>query len=79
MRINQVPGVNSDCIASFGIDAYSTLIWNRLVRQRFAHLLTSPCFVMAELVFNKPIPLRPLTPEFVDDGDIVDVRLLTKT
>lgn len=77
MRIDNVPGIHCDCIASFGIDGYSTLIWNRLVRQHYADVLTSPCFVMAELVFKKPIPSRPPTPEFVDGGDIVEVRILT--
>ena len=33
---------------------------------------------MAELVFKKPIPNRPLTPEFAADPDFVEVKLLAK-
>jgi len=32
---------------------------------------------MAEIIFKQPIPDKPLTPEFVDDGAKVEVRLLT--
>jgi len=80
LRINQVPKLNCDFIASFGMDGYGTLIWNRMIRNKFAHWLASPGFVMAELIFKNPlnpIPLKPLTPEFNDDRSCVEVRLLT--
>jgi hypothetical protein len=32
---------------------------------------------MAELIFKKPLPPRPISPEFNDTGDYVEVRLLT--
>jgi hypothetical protein len=34
---------------------------------------------MAEVVFKKPIPRGPLTPEFATDPAYVEVKLLTKT
>ena len=33
---------------------------------------------MAELVFKKPVPEKAITPEFADDPEMVEVRLLTK-
>jgi hypothetical protein len=61
------------------MDGYSTLIWNRIVRLKYPQLLTKPGFVMAELIFKKPIPRRPLTPEFATDPAYLEVKLLTKT
>jgi hypothetical protein len=77
LRLNQVRGINCDFVASFGMDAYSTLIWNRMIRMRHADWLASPRFVAAELIYKTPIPPRPLTPEFNDNGDYVDIHLLT--
>jgi hypothetical protein len=77
LRANRVPGVNCDFIASFGMDGYGTLIWNRIVRQQHPDWLAKPGFVMAELVFKKEIPSKPLTPEFIDDGSFIEVRILT--
>ena len=76
--LNPVPRINCAFVASFGMDALGTLIWNRLIRTRFADWLASPRFVMAELVYKKTVVgIRPITPEFIDDGDFVDVRMLT--
>ncbi|MEI6781721.1 MAG: hypothetical protein WCQ21_12470 [Verrucomicrobiota bacterium] len=61
------------------MDGYSTLIWNRIVRMKYPHLLTKPGFVMAELTFKEPIPRRPLTPEFADHPSHIQVKLLTRT
>jgi hypothetical protein len=58
------------------MDGYGTLIWNRIVRKRLSHLLATPRFVMAKLVFNQPIPERPITPEFADDERNVAVEIL---
>ena len=77
LRANQISGINCDFIASFGMDGNGTLMWNRLIRTRYPEWLVSPHFVMAELIYKKPLPPRPLTPEFVDDGDCFEVRLLT--
>ena len=77
LRANGIPGINCDFVASFGMDGNGTLIWNRLIRTRYPHWLASPRFVMAELIYKKQIPPKPLTPEFVDEGDYVEVRLLT--
>ena len=77
LRVNRVAKLNCDFIASFGMDGYGTLIWNRIIRLRHPEWLAAPRFVMAELIFKKPIPPKPLTPEFIDNGDCVEVRLLT--
>ena len=77
LRVDRVPGLNCGFAASFGMDGYGTLIWNRFVRRAHPEWLAQPGFVMAELIFRKPIPDKPLTPEFADDGAHVEVRLLT--
>lgn len=77
LRAVRLPKINCDFVASFGMDGYGTLIWNRMIRVRFPEWLSSPRFVMAELIYRHPIPPKPLTPEFVDDGSCVEVRLLT--
>jgi hypothetical protein len=77
--VDQTPGLPCGLLACFGMDGYSTLIWNRIVRLGYPELLTRPGFVMAELVFKKPIPRRPLTPEFATDPAYIEVNLLTKT
>jgi hypothetical protein len=77
LRANGLSKIGCDFLASFGMDGYSTLIWNRLIRTRFPEWLTSPRFVMAELIYKREIPPKPITPEFVDDGESVEVRLLT--
>jgi hypothetical protein len=85
VRVNSLPGVGETSglpcglLACFGMDGYSTLIWNRIVRLRYPELLTKPRFVMAELIFKKPIPRRPLTPEFATDPAYLEVKFLTKT
>jgi hypothetical protein len=77
IRENLIPGADCDLILSFGLDGYSTLIWNRIVRMRHPEWLQNRGFLMAELVFKKPVPEKPLTPEFADDPDLIEVRLLT--
>ena len=77
--VDETPGLPCGLLACFGMDGYSTLIWNRIVRLKYPHLLTKPGFVMAQLTFKKPIPRRPLTPEFATDPAWIQVKLLTKT
>lgn len=85
VHVDSLPGVENThalpcgLLACFGMDGYSTLIWNRIVRLKYPHLLTKPGFVMAELTFKEPIPRRPLTPEFADSPSRIQVKLLTKT
>ncbi len=76
--VDNTPGVKCGFLASFGMDGYSTLIWNHLVRTRYPHWLATPGFVMAELIFKQPIPTRPLTIEFAADPAFLEVNLLTK-
>ena len=84
-RADSLPGVDNTpslpcaLLASFGMDGYSTLIWNTIVRFKYPHLVARPGFVMAELIFKQPIPDRPLTPEFALDPAFMEVRLLTRT
>jgi hypothetical protein len=61
-----------------GVDGYSTLIWNAIVRRGYPHLVAKRGFVMAELLFKQPIPDRPLTPEFAADPAFLEVNLRTK-
>ena len=77
--VENTPGLPCALLASFGMDGYSTLIWNSIVRRRFPHLVAKPGFVMAELIFKQPIPDSPLTPEFAADPAYVEVKILTKT
>jgi hypothetical protein len=77
VHANRLPRINCGLVVSFGMDGYGTLIWNRLIRTRNPDWLQSPRFVMAELIYRKAVPDKPITPEFVDDGKTVEVRLLT--
>jgi hypothetical protein len=77
LRVDRVPGLGCNFVASFGMDGYGTLIWNRYIRCTHPEWLTKPGFVMAEIIFKKPIPDRPLTPDFVDGDSCIAVRLLT--
>lgn len=77
--VESTPGLPCGFLASFGMDGYSTIIWNTIVRVKYSHLVAKPGFVMAELIFKQPIPNRPLTPEFATDPDFLEVNLLTKT
>jgi len=77
--VDGTPGLPCALLASFGMDGYSTLIWNTIVRLKYPHLVTQPGFVMAELIFKKPIPGNPLTPEFATDPAFLEVNILTKT
>jgi hypothetical protein len=79
LRTDRVPGLDCGFVASFGMDGYGTLIWNRFIRHTHPEWLARPGFVMAELIFKQPIPAKPLTPDFVDDGACVEVRLLTNS
>ncbi len=76
--VDGTPGLPCALLASFGMDGYSTLIWNTIVRLKYPHLVTQPGFVMAELIFKQPIPDSPLTPEFAADPDFLEVKLLTR-
>jgi hypothetical protein len=75
--VDATPAVPCGFLASFGMDGYSTLIWNRIVRLQHPEWLTTPGFVMAELIFKQPIPRRPLTPEFATDPRCLEVNILT--
>lgn len=77
LRADGLPKIDCNFVASFGMDGYGTLIWNRYIRRHHPDWLTSPRFVMAELVYRKDIPEKPITPEFADDPSFVEVRLLT--
>ena len=83
VRTSSLPGVGSTpsvpcgLLACFGMDGYSTLIWNRIIRLQHPDWLLRPGFIMAELLFKQPIPRRPLTPEFATDPAYIELNLLT--
>lgn len=77
--VGGTPDVPCGFLASFGMDGYSTLIWNRIVRLQHPEWLSTTGFVMAELVFKQPIPSRPLTPEFATDPKFIEVNVLTQS
>ena len=77
--VDKTPGLPCGLLASFGMDGYSTLIWNTIIRYKYPHFVTKAGFVMAELVFKKDFPETPLTPEFALDPDFVKVNILTRT
>jgi hypothetical protein len=77
--VDKTHGVPCGLLACFGMDGYSTLIWNHIVRQNPARWITKPGFVMVELIFKRPVPRRPLTPEFASDPTNIEVRQLTKS
>lgn len=60
--VDGTPRLPCALLASFGMDGYSTLIWNTIVRLKYPHLITQPGFVMDKLIFKQPIPDSPLTP-----------------
>lgn len=78
IRVGPLPGLAGELIVSFGMDGYSTLIWNRILRTRHPEWLQNRGFLMAELVFRQPVPDSPVTVEFADDPARIEVRLLTK-
>jgi hypothetical protein len=77
--VAKTPGLPCALLASFGMDGYSTLIWNTIVRYKYPHFVAKAAFVMAELVFKKPFPENPLTPEFALAPGFLEVNILTKT
>lgn len=77
IRTEQMPGAKCGLVVSFGMDGFSTLVWNRILRTRHPEWLHTPGFRMAELIFKRALPERALTPEFADDASLIDVRLLT--
>ncbi|MFY9553678.1 MAG: hypothetical protein WAV47_03050 [Blastocatellia bacterium] len=54
---------------AFGMDGPGTLIWCYLLRTRFAHLLKSPRFIMAEIT-TQPLPQMPPTLAFAEQWDV---------
>jgi hypothetical protein len=76
--VDGAPGLPCALLASFGMNGYSTLIWNTFVRLKSPNLDTKPSFVMAELICKQPIPNSPLIPEFAADPAFIEVTILTK-
>jgi hypothetical protein len=72
LRHDRIAGHSCGLIACFGMGGLETLIWNRLVRTRYAAWLTGSRFVVGEFDITR-IPEQPITLDFVDD---VPVRLL---
>ena len=56
-------------IVSFGMSGPLTLVWNYLVRTRYARLLQKPIFMMAEMEVGE-LPSRPVDMSFADDWKV---------
>jgi hypothetical protein len=55
-------------LAAFGVGGTETLVWCRLLQTRYAHLLGTTSFVMAEM--RSDVPKRPQTLDFADDWHV---------
>ena len=74
LRVKAIPEYGCGLLASFGMGGRETLIWNRIVRTRYADWLNRCVFIVAEMNLAK-IPETPVTLEFVDQ---VKVKILVE-
>ena len=58
-----------ELLVAFSLDGPETLTWCHLLRTRYAELLMSKRFVMAEITFSD-FPTNPATLAFVDDFEV---------
>jgi hypothetical protein len=56
-------------IVAFGMDGIMTLTWCYLLRTKFAHLLSTPRFVMAEIQ-TTDIPKQPTSLAFAESWPV---------
>ncbi|MGA9450274.1 MAG: hypothetical protein WBW41_02905 [Verrucomicrobiia bacterium] len=74
LRAKAIPEYGCGLLASFGMGGRETLIWNRIVRTRYADWVNRCAFIVAEMNLAK-IPETPVTLEFVDQ---VKVKILVE-
>jgi len=72
LRAKTIPEYGCGLLASFGMGGRETLIWNRIVRTRFADWVNRYAFIVAEMNLTR-IPESPVTLDFVDH---VKVKIL---
>lgn len=79
IHIPKLPGLGCDMVVSFGMSGFTNLVWNRIVRMRHSDWFATRRFVMARLTLGgfRPYP-EPMTPEFADRGDVVQLRVLAE-
>lgn len=65
LHTKTIPVYNCSLVVSFGMGGWETLVWNRIVRTRFAEWLRNPVFVVAEMTIGK-FPQKSATLDFVD-------------
>lgn len=56
-------------LVSFGMTGTLTLVWNYLVRTRYAKLLQEPIFIMAEMQVGE-VPFRPVDLTFAKEWEV---------
>jgi hypothetical protein len=65
LRTPSIPVYGCGLLACFGMGGWETLIWNRIVRTRYAEWVNTPLFVVGQFDM-KGLPARPHTLDFVD-------------
>jgi len=72
LRTKAIPEYGCGLMASFGMGGRETLIWNRIVRTRYADWLNRCAFIVGEMNLAR-IPEAPVTLDFVDQ---IKVKIL---
>ncbi|ACB74252.1 hypothetical protein Oter_0964 [Opitutus terrae PB90-1] len=75
IHLPQIPEFRCRLIASWGMNGFDTLLWNRQVRRSFSEWLDRPTFAIALWQFpdqetndeHKRAPVQPTTPMIADD------------
>jgi hypothetical protein len=65
LHTKAIPEYGCGLVVSFGMGGWETLVWNRMIRTRFAEWLRKPIFVVAEMTIGK-FPQKSATLDFVD-------------
>jgi hypothetical protein len=65
LRTPSIPVYGCGLLACYGMGGWETLIWNRIVRTRYAEWVNTPLFVVGQFDM-KGLPARPHTLDFVD-------------
>jgi hypothetical protein len=65
LHTRTIPKYGCGLVVSFGMGGWETLVWNRIVRTRFADWLRDPIFIVAEMTIGE-FPQNSATLDFVD-------------
>jgi hypothetical protein len=78
-RFPDLPPFGCSIMMAFGMSGFTTLVWNRALRTRFANWIDTRRFVMAKVtIHNVPDYPPPLTPTFADDEEKVLIEVLAE-